>query len=229
MHRQHLILDADDTLWENNVYFEQAFDRFCKYLDHSALTPSEVRLALDEIEIANNRVHGYGARNFGRNLVQCFEKLAERAVEDGHRHHIASLASDIFDCPMELMPGVLETVPVLAARHELTLFTKGDPEEQNRKIDRSGLRPYFDHCEVVKEKNVAAYLELGAARNFDRDRTWMIGNSPKSDINPALRAGFLAVFVPHPRTWGLENEEIQDVPGRLLRVDSFSSLASIFG
>ncbi len=166
MDRQHLILDADDTLWENNVYFEDAFDRFCEFLDHSALTPAEVRLALDQIEIANNRVHGYGARNFGRNLVQCFEKLAERAVEDDHRHHIASLANGIFDCPMELMPGVLETLPVLAARHELTLFTKGDPDEQNRKIDRSGLREFFDHCAVVKEKNVAAYVELGGFAQF---------------------------------------------------------------
>ena len=226
--RQHLIFDADDTLWENNVYFEEAFDRFCEFLDHSALTPGEVRRALDQIEIANNRVHGYGARNFGRNLVQCFEKLAERAVEDAHRHHIAALAAGIFDCPMELMPGVPETLPQLAARHELTLFTKGDPQEQNRKIDRSGLRPYFEHCEVVKEKDVAAYLTLGAVRGFDPERTWMIGNSPKSDINPALRAGLRAVFVPHPRTWNLENEVLCEAPGRLLQVENFAGLARIF-
>ena len=228
MTQQHLIFDADDTLWENNVYFEEAFDRFCEFLDHSALTPPEVRRALDQIEIANNQVHGYGARNFGRNMVQCFETLAERAVEDAHRHHIASLAAGIFDCPMELMPGVQETLPQLAAHHELTLFTKGDPHEQNRKIDRSGLRPYFEHCEVVKEKNVAAYLALGAVRGFDPERTWMIGNSPKSDINPALQAGLRAVFVPHPRTWNLENEDLYEAPGRLLRINDFAELASIF-
>lgn len=228
MKRQHLIIDADDTLWENNIYFEEAFDRFCEFLDHSSLQPEEVRAALDEIEIANYRVHGYGARNFGRNLVQCFEQLAERAVEDNHRHYVSSLAHGIFDAPMELMPGVRETLPLLAARHELTLFTKGDSEEQNGKIDRSGLRPFFEHCAVVKEKDVTAYLELAAVRNFHPDRTWMIGNSPKSDINPALRAGLRAVFVPHPRTWSLEREDITEAPGRLMRVESFAQLAEIF-
>ena len=81
MTRQHLIFDADDTLWENNIYFEQAFDEFCEYLNHSSLTPVEIRTILDEIEIANAKIHGYGAVNFGRNLSQCYLRLAERAVE----------------------------------------------------------------------------------------------------------------------------------------------------
>ncbi len=228
MQRQHLIFDADDTLWENNIYFEQAFERFCQFLDHSALTPDEIRAALDEIEIVNNKIHGYGALNFGRNLVQCFEQLAERAVEDHHRHHVASLAHGIFDCPMQLMPGVRETLEKLTARHELTLFTKGAWDEQNQKIDRSGLRPLFAHCAVVKEKNVEAYRTLADVRGFDLDRTWMIGNSPKSDINPALRAGLRAVFVPHERTWTLEREDLLESPGRLVRVPAFRDLAKLF-
>jgi putative hydrolase of the HAD superfamily len=80
--RQHLIFDADDTLWENNIYFEQAFDEFCEYLNHSSLTPVEIRGILDEIEVANAKIHGYGAVNFGRNLSQCYLRLAERAVDE---------------------------------------------------------------------------------------------------------------------------------------------------
>ena len=80
MTRQHLIIDADDTLWENNIYFERAFDAFVEYLDHSSLTPKQVRDVLDDIEAANARVHGYGSANFGRNLQQCFQNLAERDV-----------------------------------------------------------------------------------------------------------------------------------------------------
>ena len=226
--RQHLIFDADDTLWENNVYFEQAFDEFCAYLNHSSLAPDEIRGILDEIEIENNRIHGYGALNFGRNLSQCYLRLAERAVEEHDLKKVAAFAHQILSQEVELMEGVAETIPFLAEKHELTLFTKGDPAEQNRKIDLSGLRPLFAHCEVVKEKNRSAYMELVRARSFDAERTWMIGNSPKSDINPALDAGIGAVFVPHARTWTLEREEIREAKGRLIVVNAFRELARIF-
>ena len=110
----------------------------------------------------------------------------------------------------------------------MTICTKGDLTEQNHKIDRSGLRPFFVHCEVVKEKNRGAYEDLVRARCFDRERTWMIGNSPKSDVNPALAAGLRAVFVPHERTWSLEREEIRDPGGRLVVVRGFGDLAGVF-
>src|SRR5579864_381271 len=79
---QHLIFDADDTLWENNIYFEDAFDRFCEFLNHSRLTPDQVRASLDEIEIVNNKIHGYGAKNFARNLAQCYRHLCEHGIAE---------------------------------------------------------------------------------------------------------------------------------------------------
>ena len=227
--RQHLIFDADDTLWENNVYFEQAFEEFCAYLNHSSLTPDEIRAILDVIEIENNKIHGYGAVNFGRNLSQCYLRLAERAVDEHDLKRVSELAHQILLQEVELMDGVAETLPFLAEKHELTMFTKGDPAEQNRKIDLSGLRPLFAHCQIVKEKNRSAYEELARVRSFDLERTWMIGNSPKSDINPALDAGLRAVFVPHRMTWTLEREEIRHANGRLKVVTRFSDLIDLFG
>src|ERR1700685_998702 len=221
--RQHLIFDADDTLWENNVYFDEDFAQFCGYLNHSSLTPDEIRAILDEIEIANNRIHGYGALNFGRNLSQCYLRLAERAVDEHDLKLVSAMAHRILDQEVDLMPGVAETLPFLAEKHELTLFTKGHPDEQNRKIDLSGLRPLFAHCEVVKEKNREAYLRLAEVRGFDHVHTWMIGNSPKSDINPALAAGLGAVLVPHERTWTLEREAIHNSE-RLIVIERFSDL-----
>ncbi len=228
MTRQHLIFDADDTLWENNIYFERAFDEFCQYLAHSTLSPDEIRSVLDEIEIVNNRIHGYGALNFGRNLSQCFLRLAERAVDDHDVERVKSMAHEILHHEVDLMPGVAETLPFLAENHELTLFTKGHPDEQNRKIDLSGLRPFFTHCEVVKEKNREAYTQLADVKGFDPEHTWMIGNSPKSDINPALAAGLRAVFVPHERTWTLEREELRDPEDRLVTIKQFSDLLALF-
>jgi putative hydrolase of the HAD superfamily len=225
---QHLIFDADDTLWENNIYFEDAFDRFCEFLNHSRLTPDQIRAALDEIEIVNNKIHGYGAKNFARNLAQLYRHLCERGIAEEDVRRVMSFAEEILQAPMELMPGVEETLARLGRVHELTLFTKGHPDEQHSKIDRSELRPYFDHCAVVKEKNAAAYLALAADRGFDAKRTWMIGNSPKSDINPALRAGLRAVFIPHARTWSLEREEVPARHERLICIERFADLANVF-
>jgi putative hydrolase of the HAD superfamily len=229
MSRQHLVIDADDTLWENNVYFERAFDRFCELLNHSAMTPAEIRAALDEIEIANIAVHGYGAANFARNLKQCLLRLAQRPVTDEDLAAAERFAHDILDHPIQILPGVPDTLEYLASRHELVLFTKGDPAEQRAKIERSGLHHFFDHAAIVREKDVPAYERLAAARGFTLERTWMVGNSPKSDINPSLAAGWNAAFVPHERTWRLEKTEIVNPgTGRLLILDAFARLASHF-
>ena len=226
--RKHLIFDADDTLWENNIYFEAAFEQFCDYLAHSAMSPPQVRSVLDEIEIVNSQIHGYGSKNFARNLTTCFQHLAERDISERDLEVVREFAHAILERPIELLEGVEETVAELSRRHDLTVFTKGDPEEQQLKIDRSGLGPYFCHAAIVKEKNEGAYRELTAQRGIAAERAWMIGNSPKSDINPALAAGLSAVYVPHPRTWSLEKEEVPEAHPRLLRVESIRELGRYF-
>ncbi len=228
MKRSSLIIDADDTLWENNIYFERAFDDFVGFLDHSSMSPREIRDALDEIEAANSRVHGYGSLNFGRNLRQCYERLAERDIREEDIRAVMGFAERILEQPLELIEGVPETLATLASRHDLTLFTKGHPEEQRLKIDRSGLGGFFAHTAIVKEKDAAAYRRLAAARGIEPSDSWMIGHSPKSDINPALEAGLNAVFVPHAHTWELERQEIVPGRGRLLVVERFPDLERYF-
>jgi putative hydrolase of the HAD superfamily len=225
---QFLLIDADDTLWENNIYFERAFDEFVAFLDHSAMAPSEVRAVLDEIEEANARIHGYGSLNFARNLRQCYEHLAERDVRAEDLRTVMAFAERILECPMETITGVPETLEYLSARHDLTLFTKGNPEEQKLKIDRSGLGQFFRHTAIVKEKDTAAYLRLVEERQLDRARTWMVGNSPKSDINPAMEAGLNAVYIPHAHTWVLEKQEIRPGAGQLLALEEFRELRRYF-
>lgn len=162
-----------------------------------------------------------------RNLRQCFEQLIEREAQEAHFAEIESYAAHIRSHPIQLMPGVEETLPLLAERHELILFTKGEHTEQSSKFERSALGRHFHGCEIVKEKNRAAYERLVAQRNLDPNRTWMVGNSPKSDINPALAAGLWAVYVPHERTWTLEREEISPSP-RLRVTSGFADLKRLF-
>ena len=227
--RLSLVIDADDTLWENNIYFEAAFEEFVAFLDHSRLGPREVRAALDEIESANSRIHGYGSRNFGRNLRQCYRGLAERQIRDADLETVMGFAERILERPMEVIEGVAETLEYLAPRHDLTLFTKGHAEEQRLKIERSGLarllRPHGDRQREGLRRRTARWRRSGASI---RRRTWMIGNSPKSDINPALQAGWNAVFVPHARTWTLERQEIEPGEGKLLVVERFADLRRHF-
>ena len=225
----NLLIDADDTLWENNVYFERAFDAFCEFLDHSALTPPQVREVLNEIELVNAKIHGYGAVNFGRNLQQAYRHLAEREIRAEDLEHVLSLASRILEQPLEMIEGVEETLGYLAERHELTIFTKGQAEEQRLKIDRSGVGRFFRHTAIVKEKDAAAYRGIVDERGWLRKETWMIGNSPKSDINPALEAGLNAVLVPHAHTWVLERQDLQTPKNQdFIVVEQFSDLRRLF-
>ncbi len=226
--RQFLIFDADDTLWENNIYFEDAFDHFYEYLAHSSMSQKEVRSVLDEIEMTNAKIHGYGSKNFARNLEQCYLHLAERRISEADLRAVQDFAHAILEKPPELIEGVEDTIERLSERHSLTMFTKGDLDEQRVKIDRSGLAKYFQHTAIVREKNQAAYEKLARERNFTPDDTWMIGNSPKSDINPALAAGLNAVFVPHARTWSLERAEVPESHPRLIKVEKIRELLDYF-
>ena len=226
---QHLIFDADDTLWENNIHFERAIEDFLDFLAHSTLTRAEVRAVLDEIEQANLGPGGYGSAAFTRNLRAAYEHLAERHINEDDLRAVMAFGERILAQPIELIDGVEETLALLAPRHDLTLMTKGHPEEQRLKIDRSGLAGYFRHAAVVPEKTPAAYETLVVELQIDPTRTWMIGNSPKSDINPPLAAGLNAVFIPHHATWQLEQTEIVNSgSGQLLVLERFADLLGYF-
>ena len=228
--RQTLLFDADDTLWENNIYFERAIASFISYLDHRVHTAEEVREHLNCVERATIAQHGYGLKSFRKSLVTCFEQLTDAPV-DGERHRrIVSFADSIAEAEIELLPGVAETLAVLADRHELHVITKGDAEEQHDKLDRSGLRKFFTEIEVLPEKSEGAYRKLAKRHRLEGDRTWMVGNSPRSDINPSLAAGLNAVFIPHDFTWVLEHEVVEAPPkGRtLLELSGFGELLKHF-
>jgi putative hydrolase of the HAD superfamily len=227
--RQHLVIDGDDTLWENNIFFEEAAEAFIDFLDHSELTRAQVRDVLDEVERVNLATHGYGSAAFGRNLQETFRRLSQRPVDEASLEHLAELGRRVVQQPVQLLPHVAETLANLADRHDLTLFTKGEREEQRLKVDRSGLAQHFDRVVVTPEKDVAAYRTLLDEHGFNPATTWMIGNAPRSDINPPLEAGLRAVFIPHPQTWSLEVVEVAAAPpGRLLVLERFAQLLDHF-
>jgi putative hydrolase of the HAD superfamily len=227
---QTLLIDADDTLWENNIYFERAIADFISFLNHRERTPVEIRQILNEVERECIISHGYGLRSFQHALVMTFERLSVEPLTPALHETIHGFARTISEQPVQIIPHVAETLDYLRARHSLILVTKGDLAEQSRKVERSGLRDWFRAVEILSEKNVAAYQTIVKYRELTPRNTWMIGNSPKSDINPALAAGLNAVFVPHNDTWILEHEDLSQAepPSQLLVLQNFGELAKHF-
>ena len=227
---QILLIDADDTLWENNVYFERAIAGFISYLDHHIHSPAEVRQALNEQERATIAAHGYGLTSFTRSLVAVYEKLSAGPLTEHNLKRVRSFARSVAEQDIEFLPGVAETLAELATRHRLILMTKGDKAEQADKLARSGLAQYFAAVEIVAEKDAATYQAVMERHELASHTTWMIGNSIKSDINPALAAGLHAVFLFHKDTWVLEHASLTAAPEgqMLLKLDSFTMLRDIF-
>jgi len=227
---QTLLIDADDTLWENNVYFERAIANFISFLNHREFSSAEIRRVLNEVERENIVAHGYGLHSFLHALVGTFERLSVEPLTPGLHDTICGFAHAIAEQPIELIAGVEPTLRYLERRHRLMLMTKGNPVEQLGKIERSGLKRYFTAVEIVAEKDSFTYNGIVEKYNLRHETTWMVGNSPKSDINPALEAGLNAVFVPHPDTWILEHGPLAkpDEPDKLLELRDFTELCRVF-
>jgi putative hydrolase of the HAD superfamily len=227
---QTLLIDADDTLWENNIYFERAIADFISFLNHRERTPLEVRQILNDVERDCIVSHGYGLKSFAHALVKTFERISVEPITPELHQAIQGFAHTIARQPIQLLSGVEKTLNYLSGRHRLVMVTKGDPLEQSGKVERSGLKEYFSAVEVVAEKDEPTYTGVITKHELVYESTWMVGNSPKSDINPALRAGINAVFVPHDDTWILEHEEVIacEPPRQLLVLKTFPELAEHF-
>lgn len=227
--RKNLIFDADDTLWENNVYFIQATESFLDVMEAGRLNRNEARRLLSETERRFVAEHGYGSAGFTASLVHTARELLP-AITQESLEHIEGLGRAILGRdPMEILPGVERALNHLGKHDRLFLLTKGDDREQRDKLERSKLSRYFEEVEVVPEKNAAAYRALVKRLGLEPSMTWMIGNSPRSDINPALAAGLNAVLIPHPQTWEMELEDLtHPASDRLTIVTSVAELLTLF-
>src|ERR687883_91059 len=123
--RQSLLIDADDTLWENNVYFERAIADFIAFLNHQEYTREQVRAILNEVEHENILHHGYGSHSFAHPLVGTFERLSKEPLTPELREIIHGFAHAVAEHPVEIITGVPETLAYLRERHHLILVTKG--------------------------------------------------------------------------------------------------------
>jgi putative hydrolase of the HAD superfamily len=195
-----IALDADDTLWDNEYLYSEAKKKFIRLLSECEQA-DECERRLDEIEMENVRHYGYGIKSFILSMIQAALELSEAGVAAEKISAILGFAREMLSAEVRLIDGVGETLASLAQVHPLMLITKGDPSEQMRKIDDSGLGVYFRWVEVVADKSPAVYRSILARYGISPERFLMVGNSLRSDILPVLEIGGHAVLVPYANTW----------------------------
>jgi putative hydrolase of the HAD superfamily len=225
----NLIFDADDTLWDSNIYFLEAEAAFLEIPGIRAFSHIEIRAAIRRHELDIITEIGYGRAPY----ILALHRAARDLLPEDHHEVLAPevelIGARLLARDCDLFPGVEATLTELARRHQLLLFTKGQPSEQMAKLERTGLRRLFSRVGIPLEKDETAYRLLLAQADLDPASTFMIGNSPRSDINPAMRAGLRgAVFIPHLHTWDLELEELEMAEGPVVTITSFSSLLELF-
>jgi putative hydrolase of the HAD superfamily len=227
----NLIFDADDTLWDSNIHFLEAFEEFVGAIAALGVDThrDSIKAVVRDAELELIQTHGYGRRPYVIALERAVAQLAPEPHQEPLRREVERIGNQLIERHCDLLPGVEETVPELAERHRLILFTKGQRDEQIRKLERSGLAPHFSRVETPREKDPDSYRRLIVEVGLDRERTFMIGNSPRSDINPALRAGLrAAIYIPHQHTWELEDEELDSADPRIVELPTFRELLRVF-
>ncbi|MGD9487918.1 MAG: HAD hydrolase-like protein [Calditrichaceae bacterium] len=228
---KRILFDADDTLWENNVYYLQAASDFFDLLSRAGISRSEVEKDFDKLEIKVVRERGYGSENFVYILKEIYQKYSSGNGHNIDQDRFSSIIETFSNHPKRkpsLFSNVIETMDYLKSGYSLYVLTKGDYEEQSGKIKLSGVCDYIEDYFVPHEKNDNTYLDLLNRHAWKPEETCMVGNSPKSDINPALRTGMYAIHIPYKDTWKLDNEPIDRENERLIILNAFSDLRNIF-
>jgi len=200
-------LDADDTLWQNEDLFSTAQQEYWSIMApyrRDDWTGDE----LYETEMENLEVFGYGAKAFTLSMVETALRLTDGEIAGADLRKIFELGKAMLGAPIRLLDGVAEVVEELSRRHELMVITKGDLLEQERKIARSGLTPYFEHVEIVRDKTVEVYRCILARHGVSPRRFLMVGNSLRSDVLPVVALGGYAVHIPYHTTWAHEEAEV---------------------
>lgn len=218
-----ICLDADDTLWSHESFFQDAARRYRDLLQPFA-DPQRIEALLSEAEDRNLHVYGYGVKGFTLSMLETAVEIAGEALPAVVVKQVLGIGRDLMRHPIAPLAGVEETLPRLAARGRLVLVTKGDLFHQESKLAASGLGEHFSGVEIVSEKTAGTYARIFARYGAPPARAVMAGNSLRSDVWPALEAGAFAVHIPHEFEWARERAETPQREPRFARLASLAQL-----
>jgi putative hydrolase of the HAD superfamily len=218
--------DADDTLWHNMRFYALTEAWFAALLaDYAA--PAHLSERLLAAEGRNLKLYGFGIKGFTLSMIETAIEVTEGRVPARVLGDILDAGRDMLTHPVETLPFVHETLEALAPDYRLVLVTKGDLFDQERKIAASGLGDFFSGIEIVSDKTADTYARIFAEHGDGAEQALMVGNSLRSDVVPAIRAGAWGVHVPHEHEWTIESCEEPDGEPRYRRIDDLGQLAAL--
>ncbi len=219
-------VDADDTLWQNEQFFQLSKESFTALLaDHG--DTHHVASRLLEAEQRNLKLYGFGAKGFTLSMIETALEVTDGTVPQAMIGKILALGRAMLDYPIETLPHVHETLEALAGKYRIILITKGDLFDQERKLAQSGLGDFFDAVEIVSDKKPAVYERVFTRHADGPARAMMIGNSLKSDVIPALDAGAWGVHVPHELVWELDHADAPESHPRFRLIETLKALPDL--
>jgi putative hydrolase of the HAD superfamily len=215
--------DADDTLWHNESYFQEAEKKFCVLMENY-LPQHTVARELLHTEIKNISLYGYGIKAFMLSMIETAIHITDRTIPNEAIEKIIQYGQELLVKPVDLMDGVEDVLHQLKGKYRLVMATKGDLLDQERKLKKSGLENYFHHIEIMSEKKEEDFMKLIRHLDIQPEQFAMIGNSLKSDIVPVLNLGGHGFHIPYHVTWAHERVETQIENERFTELNSIHEL-----
>ena len=247
-HIKVIAFDADDTLWDCQGHFEKVmqhlYDELTPWVDRETAA-----MELFATERKNMPLLGYGVKAFTLSMLETAMRVSRHEMPAATINDILQQCYGLLQFPCTPLPEVEETLKALrthllsplssflspltpplssflSSLSSLVVFTKGELLDQEHKLERSGLAPYFDHVEITSDKSEKEFLDLCHKLDIQPDELLMVGNSLKSDIAPALAIGAWGVYIPFHVTWQLEHHEHFEHE-RMVQIDHFSQLLTL--
>jgi putative hydrolase of the HAD superfamily len=208
MQQKIIAFDADDTLWHNEPYFDEAQDKFCELFSGYASKQELLRLILNH-QITNLPLYGFGIKAFTLSLIESALELTNHAISGQNIEKVLQIGKDLLQKPVELLPDVITVLEQLKGSHKLIVATKGDLKDQHKKLHESGIGAYFHHIEVMSDKTEIDYEKMLTRLDCQPADFLMIGNSLKSDVLPVLNIGGHAIHIPYHTTWEYEQIDFE--------------------
>jgi putative hydrolase of the HAD superfamily len=225
--RPWIIFDADNTLWLIEHLYDEARRELCRYVHTKGAAEADV----DKFQRARDQElyasYGYTACRFARSFEDTILHFAPSAVPDEIRH-ARSLALSVFERQATPVGGLDALLKTLRPHYVFGVITAGERWVQERRLKDFPLREMFDAIRIVERKDSGEFLRFCDEYGIDRARSWVVGDSLKSDVLPAQEAGLRAVWV-RAANWTAVEGTTAAVPLGIVAIETLADLAKVPG